>query len=465
VAQVPDADLGTTASAAAVPPDPLTPSTAYLEVLERQTAHRAAASSPVTSSYAGAPTVLYDHLAEVVDAIGDDLRALVHDLHAHPETAFVEHHAAAAVATLLRRHGLDPQVGVHGLATAVRAEVRSPGFDPSRHRTVAVLGEYDALPEIGHACGHNVIAATAVGAVIALQRLLEDDPGAFEGRAVLLGTPAEEGHTGKEHLAREGALDGLDAAVMCHPYGADVAEQVWLGRRVATATYTGVPAHASAQPFCGRNALDAASLAYQGIGLLRQQVPPADRVHAIITDGGTRPSVIPATARLELYVRSLHPETLLDLSCRVEDVLRGAALMAGVSLDLAWDAHPPSLPVRTNGALTGRWALAQQRRGRTPYPAGVVSETLAASTDFGNVSYRVPGIHPLIQVAHPVTALHTPEFAAAAASPAAEQAALDGAYGLACTALDLLVDDDLAAAVRDEFEESGGAVDVARYFD
>ncbi|VXC19024.1 Peptidase M20 domain-containing protein 2 [Nocardioides sp. AX2bis] len=419
----------------------------------------------MTSPHDGAPPAQHEALAAHVDAVGDDLCALVHDLHAHPETAYEEHHAAAAFADLLTRHGYAPQVDVHGLATAVRAEVASPGFDPDRHRTVAVLGEYDALPGIGHACGHNVIAATAVGAAVALRRLLGEDPDAFEGRVVVLGTPAEEGHTGKEHLARAGAFDGLDAAVMCHPYGADVADQVWLGRRVATATWTGLPAHASAQPFCGRNALDAASLAYQGIGLLRQQVPPVDRVHAVITEGGTRPSVIPATARMDLYVRSPHPETLVDLSRRVEDVLRGAALMAGVSLDLQWDEHPPSLPVRTNEALTARWALAQQRRGRAPYPAGVVSETLAASTDFGNVSYRLPGIHPLIKVAEPGTALHTPEFAAAAASPEAERAAVDGAYGLACAALDLLVDDDLAAAVRHEFEESGGAVDVARYFD
>jgi amidohydrolase len=282
---------------------------------------------------------------------------------------------------------------------------------------------------------------------------------------VFLGTPAEEGHTGKEYLAREGAFEGLDAAIMVHPYGEDVAEQVWLGRRVLTATYTGVSAHASAQPFMGRNALDAASLAYQGIGVLRQQIPPVDRVHAIITEGGTRPSVITQTARLDLYVRSKYPETLKDLSRRLEDVLRGAALMAGVDVDVEWDPHPPSLPVRGSSPLTDRWAVAQQARGRSPLPAGVISETIAASTDFGNVSYRVPGIHPLIKISELSVALHTAEFADAAASPAAEQGALDGAYGLACTALDFLVDDDLARAVKEDFEQAGGAVDVAHYFD
>ncbi len=441
------------------------PSTAYLDLIEAETLRRARQCAPITSAFAGAPAAAGEAMAAVVESLGDDLAGIVHELHAHPETAFEESRSAGVLAKVLESHGLEAALGVHGLTTAVRAEVTSAGFDPDRHRTIAILGEYDALPEIGHGCGHNVIAATAVGATVALKQLLEDDPEAFEGRVVLLGTPAEEGHTGKEYLAREGAFDGLDAAIMVHPYGDDVAEQIWLGRRVLRATYAGVAAHASAQPFMGRNALDAATLAYQGIGLLRQQIPPIDRVHAIITEGGARPSVIPQSATLELYVRSKYPETLKDLSARLDEVLRGAAMMAGVAVDVEWDLHPPSLPVRTNGPLTERWALSQQSRGRSPLPAGVISETIAASTDFGNVSFRIPGIHPLIKIADLSTALHTEGFAAAAASQAAERAALDGAYGLAMTALDFLVDDDLARAVKEDFDDSGGAIDVAHYFD
>ena len=446
-------------------PAPLAPSTAYLDRMEEETARRAARTSPIDSPYAGAPEESTKALGKHVDDLAGDLHDLVHALHADPETAFAEHASARRIADLLARHGIDATVGVHSLDTAVRAEVASPGFDPARHRTIGILGEYDALPGIGHACVHNVIAATAVGATVALQRLLAVDASAFEGRVVFLGTPAEEGHTGKEYMAREGAFDDLDAAVMVHPYGEDVAEQVWLGRRVLTATYTGSSAHASAQPFMGRNALDAASLAYQGIGLLRQQILPVDRVHAILTEGGARPSMIPQTARLELYARSKYPETLKDLSRRLEDVLRGAALMAGVEVDLDWDPHPASLPVRGNDPLTERWAVAQQARGRRPLPYGVLSETIAASTDFGNVSYRVPGIHPLIKISDLGTALHTEEFATAAGSAEAERAATDGAYGLAATALDFLVDDDLAAAVKEDFERAGGAIDVAHYFD
>jgi len=446
------------------PGRPPQPSTAYLDVLRDQTARRAAVAEPLTSAYDGAGDEWRARVVADVEASGGDLVALAMDLHAHPELAFAETRSAAAVAGLAAHLGLAPQVGAHGLATAVRAEVTSPGFDPVRHRTVAVLAEYDALPGLGHACGHNVIAATAVGAAAALGRLLADPPPGVEGRVVLLGCPAEEGHTGKEYLARGGAFDGLDAAVMVHPFGADVSDQVWLGRRVLSATWTGVSAHASASPFAGRNALDAASLAYQGIGLLRQQTPPVDRVHAVIVDGGHRASVIPDRARMDLYVRSPFPETLADLSRRVDDVLHGAARMAGVAVEVTWDEHPPSLPVRANGPLTGRWSVAQQARGRSPYPPGVVPETLAASTDFGNVSYRLPGIHPLIGIAGPEVALHTEEFAEASRSDAAARAAVDGAAGLAAVALDLLADDALAAAVRADFEEAGGALDVAGYF-
>jgi amidohydrolase len=341
--------------------------------------------------------------------------------------------------------------------TAIRAELTGASAGP----TIAVLSEYDALPGIGHACGHNVIAATGVGAFLALASVKDELP----GRVVFLGTPAEEGHSGKEVLARNGAFEGVDAAIMVHPYGYDLADQAWLGRRLLTITFTGVAAHASAQPFMGRNALDAANLTYQGIGLLRQQLPPSDRVHANIVEGGQSPNIIPNRAVLKLYARSRLPETLKDLSRRLNDIARGAALMTGTTVELDWDEHPPSLPIRTNKALTGRWVKAQQARGRAPLPAGVVSDTLAASTDFGNVSYRIPGIHPLISIASAETALHTREFAAAANTASAERGAYDGAAGLALTALDYLCDPELQRAVAEEFAAQGGPIDVPAYFD
>ncbi|UNX54036.1 M20 family metallopeptidase [Georgenia sp. TF02-10] len=437
------------------------PSTAYLDHIVAETAERLrTADTEPSETVGGAPADIADLVERATDGVAGDLDEIVRRLHARPETAFEEHESARLLVDVLARHGVPAELGAHGLPTAFRAEAGSlPG------PTIAICAEYDALPGIGHACGHNVIAAAGVGAFLALRDVLSGEHGPA-GRVVLLGTPAEEGRSGKEVLARNGALEGIDAAVMVHPYGLNVADQVWLGRRLLTWTFTGRPAHASAQPFMGRNALDAATLAYQGIGLLRQQMPPSDRIHATIIEGGTRPSIIPERAVMRLYARSKYADTLRDLSRRLDDVARGAALMTGTDVEITWDdGAPPSLPVRTNHTLTARWVAAQRRRGRDPLPTGVLSETLAASTDFGNVSFRLPGIHPLIQVSDPEVALHTAEFAAAAGSEAAVSAALDGAAGLALTALDYLCDADLRAAVAAEFAAQGGPVDVEHYFD
>ena len=442
------------------PSGPSIPSPFYSDEMAAQTAERTVAADPIGSEFDGAPPALRASLKEQVEALHPDLNTLAQELHADPETAFEEVRSAARVAELVRRDGLPAEVGVYGRDTGVLAEFTSG----SGGRSIAILAEYDALPDIGHACGHNVICATGVGAFLALHRLVEASPGAFDGRVVLLGTPGEEGHTGKEYMAREGAFEGLDAAIMLHPYGYDVADQVWLGRRTLTITFTGLAAHASSEPFMGRNALDAATLFYTGVGLLRQQMIPVDRVHAVISEGGTRASIIPEKARVDVYVRSKYSETLADLSRRVNDLAIGAARMAGVGVQIQWDHHPPSLPVRSNGPLTGRWAVAQEERGRRALPLGVVPETIAASTDFGNVSVRVPGIHPLLKIADEGVALHTREFADEAASPAALQAIADGAYGLAATALDFLVDDDLARAVAADFAAAGGPVDVNNLF-
>lgn len=443
------------------------PSEFYLTQLDQDTEQRAAAAakeSPAGQDFAGGADESHDALNAISEDLRQELTTYLHAIHQNPETAFNEHYAARLTAELVESHGLSAQLGAFGLDTAVHAEFCSADYDPQTHRSIAILAEYDALVGLGHACGHNVIAATGVGATLALFNLLQKTPEAFSGRVVFLGTPAEEGRTGKEHMARQGAFDTLDAAMMIHPYGYDLADQVWLGRRSLVAEYEGVSAHASAQPFQGRNALDAVSLAYQGLGLLRQQMLPVDRLHAVIPEGGQRASIIPNYSRLEMSVRSKYPESLRELSDRVENILVGASLMTGTKLTLSWDQDPPSLPVRTNSALTHRWVLAQQRRGRQPLPAGVVSETVAASTDFGNVSYRVPGIHPLLKIASSDVALHTEEFREAAGSSAAEQAAVDGTYGLAATALDYLSDDALARRVKEEFEAAGGTVDVPGFF-
>ena len=260
-------------------------------------------------------------------------------------------------------------------------------------------------------------------------------------------------------------LDGVDAAIQTHSYAYDLADQTWLGVRRIRAVFTGVAAHAASQPFMGRNALDAASLALAGIGMMRQQILPMDRLHAVVVDGGRVPNVIPERSELNIFVRSKYPETLKDLVGRVEDLLRGAALMTGAGVEIITPEYTNEMPVRTNGPLTAAWVRSQRERGRDPLPAGVVPETIAAGTDFGNVSQRVPGIHPLIKVTdRPDVALHTREMERAAGSSSGDGAAVDGAYGLAAVALDWLYDADFRRAVRADFEAAGGAVDVENFW-
>ena len=424
----------------------------HLDQLRAATERAAATAEPLSSPHPGAPAALLDRAEQAVEAAGPDLLALSADLHAHPEEGWAEHRSVRAVADLLARHGIEAQVGVHGLDTALRAGAGSGS------PTVAVLAEYDALPGIGHGCGHNVICSAAVGAFLGLAAVLAD--GSVPGTALLLGTPAEEGGGGKELMARDGAFDGVDAVVMLHPFSYDAAVQPFLGRRQLRVTYTGIAAHASAQPFMGRNALDAVVAGYQGVAMLRQHVPDTDRVHGVITDGGQRPNVVPATAEALYYVRSATPETLADLCHRVEAVVVAAAAMTGCGYTLHWDEQPAYLPIRANLELAARWTRHQARRGRTALPPGVTPASLAGSTDLGNVSVRVPSIHPMIAIAGPETSMHTTDFAAAAASPAGDAAVLDGAVGLALTALDALADPAVLAAARAEFEAAGGVLDL-----
>lgn len=434
---------------------PKTPSTAYLDRAEAHIEARVAQATPparLPESYPGQEG-LWDRAAALADAARPTAAHIVTDLHAHPETAFEEHRSAAVLAHIVEEAGFPVTRGAHGVETAFAAASASEHFDPERHPTVAILAEYDALPEIGHACGHNVIAAAGVTAFLVAARLLRES--GLEGRVLFKGTPAEEGHTGKEYMIRGGMLDGVDAAMMVHGFGYDIASHAWVGRRSATIRFTGVAAHASSQPFMGNNALDAASLVYQAIGLMRQQMPPGDRVHAIVSEGGQRPSIIPARASLDVYVRSFATDTLMDLSARIEEIAKGAALMTRCGVEVEWDPHPMSLPVRNNETLAARWARTQARRGRTALPAGTVPETLAASTDFGNVSQLVPGIHPMVKVSPADVALHTEDFARWSASDAAVIAAVDAAAGLAQVALDVIGDADLRAAARAEFDVQG----------
>ena len=443
---------------------PTVPTGAYIEHMRAETRERAVALSapPALDDGQGSPPGRHERLGRLLEGLGPELVGLSHDVHDHPETGWNEHYAMAAVGALLESHGIDHEDGVFDVATALRAEVGA--IDDARAPAVAILCEYDALPGIGHGCGHNVMCAQALGAFLALAALDRELDGGLPGRVVLQTTPAEENSTCKELLAHEGAFDGVGAAVMAHSYGYDLAHQTWLGARRFRVVFTGVPAHASAAPFMGRNALDAAVLALNGISMLRQQLSPTDRVHAIIVDGGQVPNIVPERAEVSARVRSKYPETLVDLFRRVSDIFHGAGLMTGVGVEIIADELPNEMPVRDNRPLLKSWVRAERERGREPLPFGVVTESVAAGTDFGNVSVRIPGIHPLVSVGDESLMLHTREMEEAAGSAAGDAAVLDGAYGLAAVAADYLDDARLREQVRADFEAEGGVIDVEEMF-
>lgn len=478
---------------------PTVPSRAFYDQLAVETEKRRQANPTATAldPHGGASIQLREELKAHIEALAPQIVALSQDIHAHPEVGYQEFYAADAVAKLLQAHGIEVERASFGMETSLRAQIGGEAASPSadtagapdagdnpdapapaagavvaadadrseKQPTIAILCEYDALPGVGHGCGHNVMCANSVGAFLALAELEKSHPGALGGRVILQTTPAEECDTAKEVLAQRGMLNGVDAAIQTHSYAYDLVDQAWLGVRRMRVVFHGVSAHAASAPFMGRNALDAVTVAQVGMGLLRQHMLPSDRMHAVVTDGGLVPNVVPERAEMSVIVRSLDSATLRDLVARVEDVFRGAALATGCGMEILTGETTNEMPVRANAPLSQAWVRAQNAAWRTVLPRGVITEVIAAGTDFGNVSQRVPGIHPLIKIAPEGTALHTHEFATAAGSPQGDRAAVDGAWGLASVALDYLSDPQLRQAVRADFEASGGVVDVASFWD
>lgn len=378
-----------------------------------------------------------------VEQLSDDLSSLSHDIHAQPELRFAEHSAAKRLVGLLSRD-FDVTTDIAGMPTAFRAERVFGTGGP----TIAVFCEYDALPGIGHACGHNIIAAAGAGAGIAAARSLAERGGV--GRLVVLGSPGEEGGGGKVRLVEAGALDGVDAAVMVHPAGFDAVSRTNLGRVSLEATFTGRASHAAAAPELGRNALDAATLLLVAIGLLRQQLRPDSRVHANVVDGGDSINVIPEHTRVSLFIRSTDAAYLRGrLYNAVRDCVLGAAMATGTAGELE-EVAVAYEPVRTNPVLADVAAMAFAEIGR-PIDEDTGRSGPAGSTDMGNVSQIVPAIHPYIRVA-PGLAIHTREFAEAAATAQGDRAVLDGATLLATIVTGLFTRPNLLSEVRAAFE-------------
>ncbi len=360
------------------------------------------------------------------DAVRDWEQRLVeisHEIHDDPEIAFEEVRAANLVAAALRDAGFTATVGAFGVDTAIDASFGDGEF------VVAICAEYDALPVIGHACGHNVIAAAGLGAAIALAAIAED-----AGLTVkLLGTPAEEHGGGKVLMLEGGAWEDATVSLMVHGApGIDVRCESFATQAVDRfqITYTGRPAHAAAAPDKGVNALDAATVALTAIGLLRQQLPGTVRTAAVITQGGEVTNIIPARTVLQAEVRSFDLDELRDAKRRVMACFEAGALAAGCS----WEqvrTEPRYDPLVQEPLLADAWNDALTELGREPI---AFSEMAGGSTDMGNVSQVVPSIHPGIAILGSTSAPHTEGFAADAATPEADRAVVDAAIGLAWAA-------------------------------
>ncbi|HJQ85241.1 MAG TPA: M20 family metallopeptidase [Candidatus Binatia bacterium] len=374
---------------------------------------------------------------ERFQGLRDDLVALSHRIHARPELAFEEEHASAWCAEVLDAAGFRVTPGVCDLPTAFVARA---GSGPLH---LAFCAEYDCLPGIGHACGHNIIAAASVGAGIAAARVADD-----VGLTVtVVGTPAEESGGGKVLLLERGAFEGVHAALMVHPAPVDAVEPPTLAWSHFDVHYTGKAAHASAFPELGINAADALTVAQTAIGLLRQHIRRTDRIHGIVTDGGDAPNVVPAHAAATYIVRAATLGELDDIRGRVLRCFEAGALATGATLEVR-PSGPAYAEVRHDAALAAVYRRNAEAIGRSFPDIAVLLERAAASTDMGNVSQALPSIHPVIGIDSFPAVNHQPEFAAHCVTPAADRAVLDGALALAWTAIDIAADETLAARLR-----------------
>jgi len=377
-----------------------------------------------------------------VDELGPDLSALSRRIHAHPELCFEERQASAWLAECVERElGTPVERGVGGLETAFRARI---GQGTPR---IAILAEYDALPEIGHACGHNLIAGSAVGAFLALARQAPHWPGSVE----IIGTPAEEGGGGKIKLLEAGVFQGVDAAMMFHPFDRDIlAHPALCSMRIAM-TYAGVPAHAAAAPFAGRSALTACMETFRLIDSQRVHFRDGVRVHGIITNGGQAVNVIVEHAASEFTLRAATSTELERVREIVLRCARAAALASDVSV--SFQEKRGYREMKNNLTMARRFGAALEALGRNARETD--SRVGAGSTDMGDLSLHLPSIHPYLAICDEGESLcHEHRFADCAASERGISTMLIAAKAMARTTLDLLEDPKLLAEARREFESA-----------
>ncbi|MEW4305879.1 M20 family metallopeptidase [Rossellomorea marisflavi] len=392
-------------------------------------------------------------MSTVVDTLRDQIIAnleenkekyitISHSIHDRPEIGNEEFFASKTHAELLESEGFTVERGVAGHETALVARRKSDKPGPA----IAFLAEYDALPGLGHACGHNIIGTTSVSAAIALSKVI-DETG---GEVVLFGTPAEEGGpngSAKGSFVKHGLLEGIDAALMVHPANSTRITSNSLAVDPLDFEYIGKPAHAAGSPHHGINALDAVIGLFNGINALRQHVTDDVRIHGIITHGGDAPNIVPEYAKARFFIRAATRKTCSEVTARVKAIAEGSALATGAKLNvIAFQNEVDNLVLnRTYDAVfkeelerLGEYVSTEERNG-------------LGSTDAGNISQVVPTIHPYIQIGPESLVAHTDAFREAAKSPKGDEALILGAKGLALTALRLVTDGDVLAEIKEEF--------------
>jgi amidohydrolase len=367
-----------------------------------------------------------------VEESAERLIDLSHRIHGHPEICFEEEKASVWAAEVLAEQGFAVEAGVADLPTAF---VATAGTGPL---TIGICAEYDALPGIGHACGHNVICGSAVGAGLALAPLADE----LGITIKVFGTPAEEGGGGKILMLERGAFDGVHAAMMVHPAPMEMDHFPCLAVAHVDVHYTGKEAHASAFPELGINAADAITVAQVGVGLLRQHIRSTDRIHGIVTHGGDAPNVVPAHTTSKWYIRSSTLAELAELEPRVHRCFQAGALATGCTLEIE-PMSPAYSEMRDDEEMRDIYRRNAEALGRTFPNMGGAASKIAGSTDMANISLEIPTIHPMLGLGTFPVSNHQPEFAAFCATPTADKALLDGAAAMAWTCIDLATTDSV----------------------
>ena len=397
-------------------------------------------AQPLTTARPAEPNVaVKGRIAAAVEANRSEILDLSHRIHANPEPAFEERQAAAWVAEAIRRHGYEVEHPAGSLETAVRG--RLVGGRGSKGARIAILAEYDALPGLGHGCGHNTMAASGVGAAIALAAIRDD----FAGEIVFMGTPAEERGSGKQIMIDDGLFEGVDAALLYHPCDRTHVEIAPLASEDVNVTFTGLQAHAASDPWKGKNALDALVLLFSSVGLWRQQLRTDARVHGIVTDGGTAANIIPERAAAWFMLRSADRDYYEEMKRRFTAMAEAAALATDTTVETIFSGGATTM--NHNRAIAGRWIA----NGAAYGLADEGMDPSSGSTDMANVSWVCPTIHPEIAIVDQPTPGHSILFRDAAALPRADETTLLAATLVAQTAYDLLADPALVEAAWLEF--------------